>query len=143
MITLLYEQNESLIEKNVTEEIALLQQLVVEKVKIWVIVENPEALDWKILDEVFSFHHLSIEDAKKQNQRSKIESYDDYCFLSLRVLCDEPKELSGIGVQGVTSEIDVFIGSSFIVTVCEKNVNLGAYTHINAVKQTVQKKLEG
>src|SRR4051812_44617813 len=43
--------------------------------RFWLDMANPEDEDYGLLDEVFGFHPLAIEDAINRSQRPKIESY--------------------------------------------------------------------
>src|ERR1700716_336195 len=47
---------------------------------MWLDIEIPDADDYKLLEENFNFHPLTIEDIQHQNQRPKIDEYPDYNF---------------------------------------------------------------
>lgn len=47
---------------------------------LWLDIEHPDADDFKLLEETFKFHQLTIEDIQHQNQRPKIDEYPDYNF---------------------------------------------------------------
>ena len=47
---------------------------------LWLDIERPDADDFKLLEETFKFHPLTIEDIQHQNQRPKIDEYPDYNF---------------------------------------------------------------
>jgi magnesium transporter len=46
----------------------------------WLDIERPDADDYKLLEETFKFHPLTIEDIQHQNQRPKVDEYPDYNF---------------------------------------------------------------
>jgi len=77
---------------------------------LWVDVRGPEEADVRLMEEVFGFHPLAIEDTRNQRQRPKAEEYDGHVFLILNpVRC---------GVEGAEfRELDVFVGSNYVVTV--------------------------
>jgi magnesium transporter len=77
---------------------------------LWVDVWGPEEADVRLMEEVFGFHPLAIEDTRNQRQRPKAEEYDGHVFLILNpVRC---------GVEGAEfRELDVFVGSNYVVTV--------------------------
>ena len=81
---------------------------------LWVDVSAPTEEDWKALGEQFDFHPLAMEDARKQNQRPKVDAYDGYLFLSVRAWAGE----GNVADPGtVTHEIDIFLGPDYLVTV--------------------------
>jgi len=59
---------------------------------------------------VFSFHPLAIEDALSISQYPKIEDYEDYLYLVMHAVAFNKED------QFRTSELDFFIGKSFLVT---------------------------
>ena len=78
---------------------------------IWIDLDNPTPEEARtILEEVFSFHPLAIEDALAISQYPKIEDYEDYLYLVMHAVAFSKEE------QFRTSELDFFIGKSFLVT---------------------------
>jgi magnesium transporter len=77
---------------------------------IWLgLHEADTALLLKIQEE-FSLHELSVEDACAAHQRPKIEEYDDSLFMVLHT--------AALGKNGVDfGETHIFVGSRFVVTV--------------------------
>ena len=63
-----------------------------------------------ILEHVFSFHPLAIEDCLSVSRYPKIEDYEDYLFLVMHAVAFNKEE------QFRTTELDFFIGKSFLVT---------------------------
>src|SRR3989442_2233844 len=49
----------------------------------WLDIEAPEEEDYEILQDVFHFHHLTVEDVRQQNQRPKVDRFGDYAFAVL------------------------------------------------------------
>jgi magnesium transporter len=47
----------------------------------WLDIQAPGEDDFKLLEKVFGFHHLTIEDIKHQDQRPKLEEYQGYTFI--------------------------------------------------------------
>lgn len=79
--------------------------------RVWVDVEGRSDESDALFREVFNFHELAIEDVYKERHRPKVEDYDRYLYLILRGLRDT-SELGEVH----TTEIDLFVGKSFIVT---------------------------
>lgn len=79
---------------------------------VWVDLNNPTSTDLARLAEELGLHHLSVEDALDPHQRDKYVHYDQHVFLVAHgvTLDSEAAELR-------TVEIDVFIGSHWVVTV--------------------------
>lgn len=81
---------------------------------VWMDLQDPVEADWKLLSDTFHFHTLAMEDARKQNQRPKIDPYDGYLFLTLRTWRDIQTATDDL--TEVTSEVDVFLGPNYLVT---------------------------
>jgi magnesium transporter len=78
---------------------------------IWVNLFAPTAEETTaILEDVFSFHPLAIEDCLSVSRYPKIEDYEDYLFLVMHAVAFNKEE------QFRTTELDFFIGKSFLVT---------------------------
>jgi magnesium transporter len=92
------------------------------KQTVWVDVEAPGEDDWRVLSEEFRFHPLAMEDARKQNQRAKVDPYDGYLFLTARFWTG----VKGVtdDLNDVTDEIDIFLGASYLVTVHNRDCPL-------------------
>ena len=87
----------------------------IETIKIgtlkWHHVLNPTEENLQYLKDNFYFHPLDIEDCKTVNQRSKIDSYDDYYFLILHFPNFDKK-----GNFLHTKEVKIFWGEDYIIT---------------------------
>ncbi len=78
---------------------------------VWVDLDNPTDDEVKqVLDGVFQFHPLAIEDCVTPSSLPKIEDYDEYLFLIMH----------GVTLDGArnfaTSELDLFLGKDYLVT---------------------------
>jgi len=83
-----------------------------EKGLLWVdfVGEDPEVCE-KIFLEIFNFHPLAIDDALRESHVPKVDNWDHYLYIVLHdigFLKGEP--------DIETYELDVFLGSNFIVT---------------------------
>jgi len=79
---------------------------------VWVGLHQPDAAELDEVAAVFGLHPLAVEDAVSAHQRPKLERYDDSLFLTLKTLWYVDAEDA---VE--TGEINMFVGSDFIVTV--------------------------
>lgn len=62
---------------------ALETALQVGKQGFWLDIEKPDEPDYALLQEIFHFHPLTLEDIRHENQRPKLEEYGDYSFAVL------------------------------------------------------------
>jgi len=79
---------------------------------VWVDLQCPTEEEARVLAEPFGFHELAIEDALKEIQTPKVESYGDYLYLILHGI-----DFSAAQHCFATHEVDIFIGEQFLVTV--------------------------
>ncbi|WP_423190406.1 magnesium/cobalt transporter CorA [Alkalibacterium sp. f15] len=75
----------------------------------WVDFSNPTADEFRLLDYVFHFHPLAIEDCGILLQRPKLDYYEGYDFYITQTVKRE-------GVEVIKEELDFFVGKNFIVT---------------------------
>lgn len=81
-----------------------------EGVQFWVDVGECSDEEAKlVLEGVFQFHPLAIEDCLTPSDRAKVEEYDGYVFVVIHSVSYNDGEFK-------TSEIDLFIGRNFLVT---------------------------
>lgn len=79
---------------------------------LWLDLENPSDDELGALVTEFGFHELAIEDASKQHQRAKIDPYESFTFLVLfSVTLNEQTQRMD------AHELDVFLGTSYVVSV--------------------------
>jgi len=77
---------------------------------------NPEKKQLDSLKRKYKFHRLDLEDCLSEIQRPKIDEYDDYLFLVLHF----PRK-SRTRSRIKLSEIDIFIGPNFVITINQNN----------------------
>ncbi len=78
---------------------------------VWVDLSSPSAEEAKILQDVFHFHELAIEDAIAEIHHPKVESYGDYLYLILHGIDFKAREHAFR-----TQEVDFFLGPHYLVT---------------------------
>jgi magnesium transporter len=77
---------------------------------LWLDIERPDADDYKLLEETFKAHPLTIEDIQHQNQRPKIDEYPEYNFLVIFQAVWEGDDVSFL-------EHHLFVGPYYLITV--------------------------
>ncbi len=87
-----------------------------EDAQIWVDLEEPTEAEWKeVLEAMFAFHPLAIEDCVAVSEQPKIDEYDKYLFLVLHAIDYSNREHAF-----QTRELNMFIGRNFLVTYHDK-----------------------
>lgn len=83
-----------------------------EDVQIWVDADNPSPEETKaLLEGVFNFHPLAIEDCVAVSERPKIDDYENYLFMVIHAVdYQQAKHVFQ------TTELNLFIGKNFLVT---------------------------
>jgi len=78
---------------------------------VWTDVADPTSDDFHDLAREFGFHHLAIEDCRKEHQRPKVEEYTGYYFIVLYE--------AELGAEGHLElrELSIFLGKNYLVTV--------------------------
>lgn len=79
---------------------------------VWVDLQSPTEEEARVLFEPFGFHELAIEDALREIQTPKVESYDDHLYLILHGI-----DFEAARHTFATHEVDIFLGEQFLVTV--------------------------
>ncbi len=82
---------------------------------LWVDIDSTNRHQLAVLEKIFNFHPLSIEDSTSPASRVKVEEYPDYLFIVVRVVrfCEttpDPYDLE-------TFNLNLFIGRNYLVTV--------------------------
>lgn len=78
---------------------------------LWVDLDNPTDEEIKaILEGVFQFHPLAIEDCVAPSDLPKIEDYEDYLFMVTHAVDFNRKD------KFATTELDMFLGKDYFVT---------------------------
>src|SRR5687768_5327811 len=93
------------------------------KAVFWVDMEKPEDEDYALLDDVFGFHPLAIEDSINYMQRPKIESYNhvgDACRQGYFYMVFHGPDLETFREKLRTKELDLFVSERYLVTVHEE-----------------------
>ena len=109
---------------------------------LWVDLENPQSEEAKlVLENVFHFHPLSIEDCLQASPSPKVEEYtprhedkfSPYLFMVIHAVDYNRKD----GLFA-TSELNFFLGKNFLVTYHETPLRSVSQTEEQAVKGTMQ-----
>ena len=88
--------------------------------ELWVDIDSSSRHQIAILEKIFHFHPLAIEDTLNPNSRVKLEEYDDYLFLIIRGVrfCEETEE-DPYDLE--TYNLDFFLGTNYLVTVHDED----------------------
>jgi len=78
---------------------------------LWFHFDAPTEAEIRFLQEDLKIHHLTLEDVVNQNQRPKIESFEDYVYIAIHPLMHSKKW------QIEPSELDLLLGRHWIVSV--------------------------
>ena len=80
----------------------------------WVNIVSATPEDVAYLRKHYAFHPLDLEDILSQNERPKIDEYDDYLFIVMQFpVYDPERQLTR------SSEVDFFIGAGYLITIHE------------------------
>lgn len=77
----------------------------------WLDIEAPDEDDFDVLENIFKFHALTIEDVRHRNQRPKLEEYSGYSFM-VAFSADWGKD-----ERLLLLEHDIYLGRHYIITV--------------------------
>jgi magnesium transporter len=99
---------------------------------LWVDIDSTSRLQLALLEKVFNFHPLTIEDVLNPVSRPKVEPYDGYLFVTLRVVrfCDETTDPYDLE----TDNLYFYLGPTFVVT-----VHAGPSANIDRVTEIAQR----
>jgi len=83
--------------------------------RLWVDIDSTSRHQHAILEKLFRFHPLTVEDTLNPNSRVKIEAYDGYLFVVLRAVrfCDDTTDPYDLE----TENLYMYIGANYVVTV--------------------------
>jgi magnesium transporter len=90
------------------------------KAVFWVDIDKPEDEDYALLDDVFGFHPLAIEDSISRAQRPKIESYNhigDACKQGYFYMVIHGVDPSTAKKRLETQELDMFVSERYLLTI--------------------------
>jgi magnesium transporter len=86
--------------------------LIDDDAQIWIDLEQASHDDHKtLLEGMFNFHPLAIEDCVSPSEQPKVEEYDGYLFLVMHAV-----DYSAQEHRFETNELNIFIGKNFLVT---------------------------
>lgn len=77
---------------------------------IWIGAFEPSAAELAQIAVPLKLHPLAVEDAVEAHQRPKVERYDDHLFMSIKTVVYDNDDIR-------TAEINVFLGSNYLLTV--------------------------
>ncbi|MCR6630402.1 MAG: magnesium/cobalt transporter CorA [Magnetospirillum sp.] len=78
---------------------------------LWIDLDNPTDDEIKqVLEGIFQFHPLAIEDCMTPSSLPKIEDYEDYLFMVMHAVDFTRHD------KFATTELDLFLGKEFVVT---------------------------
>ncbi|ADY55998.1 Mg2 transporter protein CorA family protein [Syntrophobotulus glycolicus DSM 8271] len=80
----------------------------------WIDIVKPTKRHINMLKEQFDFHELLLEDCMTEHQRSKVDDFDEYCFIVLHF----PRYRKET-VTMETEEVDIFLGPNYLITLHE------------------------
>jgi len=78
---------------------------------LWVDLDRPTEDEFNILDDVFRFHPLAIEDCLHGRQPPKIDNYDGYFFAVMHAVASHDRR-----AQVKPAELDMFVSRRYVVT---------------------------
>src|SRR5687767_3434189 len=93
------------------------------KTVFWLDMVKPTEEELFLLDEVFGFHPLAIEDTMNYMQRPKIESYNhvgDACRQGYFYMVFHGPDLETFRQRLRTKELDLFVSERYLVTIHEE-----------------------
>jgi magnesium transporter len=91
----------------------------------WVDMNKPSDEEYALLDDVFGFHPLAIEDSIQYSQRPKIESYNhigDACRQGYFYMVIHGPDLSSFRDKLRTKELDMFVSERYLITIHEEEL---------------------
>ncbi len=89
-----------------------------EDAQIWVDLESPSPEEARsVLENIFAFHPLAIEDCIAITEQPKIDDYEKYLFAVIHALVVSPEH------KVETQELNMFIGRNFLVTHHDKPIS--------------------
>src|SRR5688500_9505990 len=97
-----------------------------QKATFWVDLDKPEDEEYALLDDVFGFHPLAIEDSINRSQRPKIESYNHvgdacqqgYFYMVIHGVAAGAQEKQKLDTQ----ELDLFVSERYLLTIHDEPI---------------------
>jgi magnesium transporter len=81
---------------------------------LWVDVDTSVRRQLALLEKVFEFHPLAIEDVMNPHSRAKVEAYEGYLFVILRAVRLDEQTQDPYDLE--TENLYFFVGQNFVVT---------------------------
>ena len=78
---------------------------------LWFDLDSPTQAELDFLEKQLRIHHLTLEDIVNQNQRPKIESFEDYVYLAIHPLVRKDD------LEIEPAEVDLLLGHNWLVMV--------------------------
>src|SRR5918998_2084623 len=91
----------------------------------WLDMLKPTDEEISLLDDVFGFHPLAIEDTINYAQRPKIESYNhvgDACTSGYFYMVFHGPDLESFKEKLRTKELDIFVSDRYLITIHEEHM---------------------
>jgi magnesium transporter len=108
-----------------TDARTLIRALRDPKAVLWVDMDSPTEDELALLDDVFGFHPLAIEDTIQYQQRPKIESYNhlgDVHSQGYFYMVIHGPDLRTFKEKVRTKELDIFVSERYLVTIHEEHM---------------------
>ncbi|RYG75266.1 hypothetical protein EON77_11390, partial [bacterium] len=108
-----------------TDPASLVAALRDPKAKLWLDMHQPTDEEYALLDDVFGFHPLAIEDTIQYNQRPKIENYNhigDVHNAGYFYMVIHGPDLATFRENVRTKELDIFVSERYLVTIHEERM---------------------
>lgn len=83
--------------------------------QLWVDIDANDRAQHALLEKVFGFHHLAIEDTLSPRTRVKLEEYGTYLFIVIRTVRFDAKTDDPYDIE--TINLYAFLGQNYFVTV--------------------------
>ncbi len=88
----------------------------------WADLEAPTDEDFAVLQNVFRFHPIAVEDASRPHQRPKVDEYDNYFFMTADEILLKPPSAGATGSEETSNDVTrrqvaMFVGKNYLVTV--------------------------
>ena len=77
---------------------------------VWVALKDPDPGELAMMQHEFGLHDLAVEDARKTNQRPKLDEYGDELFCVLKTIEIKHDEFQ-------VGELDIFVGPNYVLSV--------------------------
>ncbi|HEY8380306.1 MAG TPA: magnesium/cobalt transporter CorA [Nannocystis sp.] len=99
--------------------------------RLWVDIDSRDDAAWALLDDLFHFHHLAVEDTRSPDCRVKVEEYDGYVFIVVRGVhfvreSPEPYDLD-------SHNLYLFLGEHFLIS-----VHAGEFRSVRSVVERIE-----